>query len=93
MTVNVLRPDGAIAQPAHHLSPPRAVLAGARIGVLDNMKPNAGLLMITIARQLAARAGGPEPIVLEKNAAKPAPDEHIERLKKEVDLVITGSAD
>ena len=93
MTVMLHRPDGAIVQPAHQLSPPRAVLAGARIGVLDNLKPNAGLLMITVARQLALRAGGPEPLVLTKNAAHPAPDEHIERLKREVDLVITGSAD
>ncbi|MGE0877947.1 MAG: hypothetical protein AB7L13_13070 [Acidimicrobiia bacterium] len=89
----ILRPDGAIAMPGHSLAPARAVLAGARIGVLDNLKPNAGLLMTTIAAHLATRAGASQPLVLEKNAAHAAPDEHIERLAKEVDLVLTGSAD
>jgi hypothetical protein len=93
MGLQILRPDGAITQPAHHLAPARSVLAGARIGVLDNLKPNAGLLMTTVAEQLAARAGTPAPLVLTKNAAKPAPDEHLARLREEVDLVLTGSAD
>lgn len=93
MPVRMLRPDGAIAHPPHQLSPGRSVLEGARIGVLDNCKPNAGLLMTTVAEQLATRAGGPPPLVLYKNAARPAPEEHIEQLAKEVDLVITGSAD
>ena len=93
MSLEILRPDGAVTQPAHHLAPGRALLTGARIGVLDNMKPNAGLLMTTVANQLAARAGTPTPIVLPKNAAKPAPEEHLARLREEVDLVITGSAD
>jgi hypothetical protein len=93
MTIHVLRPDGAVVQPGHHLAPGRSVLAGARIGVLDNLKPNAGLLMTTVASQLAARAGSPAPIVVTKGAAGPAPDEHYARLRQEVDLVITGSAD
>ncbi len=93
MTVQLMRPDGTVVQPPHHLAPARSTLAGARIGVLDNLKPNAGLLMTTVAEQLATRAGGPPPLVLTKNAAHPAPAEHLERLAKEVDLVITGSAD
>jgi hypothetical protein len=94
MTVRMYRPDGAIAQPAHRLSPKRPVLSGARIGVLDNGKPNAGLLMTIVAEQLSARAGSSEPVlVLRKNAAKPCPDDVMDQLKKEVDLVITGSAD
>ena len=36
---------------------------------------------------------GPQAQLLWKHAAKPAPDEHLARLKEEVDLVITGSAD
>lgn len=93
MTVRILRPDGTVAPEGHRLSPPRRVLTGARIGVLDNRKPNAGLLMGYVAERLAERAGGPPPLVLEKNAAHPAPPEVIERLVKEVDLVLTGSAD
>jgi hypothetical protein len=93
MTIHILRPDGAVAQPAHHLAPGRSVLAGARIGVLDNLKPNAGLLLTTVASQLAVRAGSPDPVVLTKGAAGPAPDEHYARLRQEVDVAITGSAD
>jgi hypothetical protein len=91
--VQVLRPDGAVDRPLRRLAAPRATLSGARIGVLDNLKPNAGLLMLTVAGELAARAGSPEPLHLTKRASTPAPDDHINLLVKEVDLVITGSAD
>ena len=89
----IIRPDGPVADQAHRLAPPRRVLAGARIGVLDNRKPNAGLLMGFVAERLAERAGGPAPVVLTKNAAHPAPQEVIDELVREVDLVLTGSAD
>ena len=91
--MKIYRPDGAIAQPPHVLTPGRRVLAGARIGVLDNRKPNAGLLMTTVAAQLAERAGTGSPLVLTKNASLPAPEEVIDQLQREVDLVLTGSAD
>jgi hypothetical protein len=91
--VKIFRPDGAIAQPPHTLSAGRRVLAGARIGVLDNLKPNAGLLMTTAAVPLAERAGTGAPLVLTKNAAQPAPEEVLDQLRREVDLVLTGSAD
>jgi hypothetical protein len=93
MTIRIFRPDGAIFHPPHRISPGRPTLDGARIGVLDNGKWNAGLLMTTVANELAAKAGTAPPLVLVKHAAFPAPAEHIERLAKEVDLVITGSAD
>jgi hypothetical protein len=91
--VKIFRPDGAITQPSHALSPGRRVLAGARIGVLDNLKPNAGLLMTTAAAPLAERAGTGTPLVLTKNAAQPAPQEVLDQLRGDVDLVLTGSAD
>jgi hypothetical protein len=91
--MKIYRPDGPIAEPAHALSPGRRVIAGARIGVLDNLKPNAGLLMGRVANQLADRAGTGSPVVLTKNAAQPAPEEVLDRLQREADLVLTGSAD
>lgn len=93
MPISMWRPDGAVVEVDHQLARPRRILTGARIGVLDNMKPNAGLLMTYVAERLAERAGGPPPVVLHKNAAQPAPDEVIGELVKEADLVITGSAD
>ena len=96
-TVLIYAPDGPIGTPSSPLAPSPAVLAGLRIGVLDNHKPNAGLVMVRAAEQLAARTGARVTIVTGKgpghNAATPCSDEVIERLAKEVDLVITGSAD
>lgn len=91
--VLILRPDGDVDRPPRRLASPRATLAGARIGVLDNLKPNAGMLMLKVAGELANRAGSPPPLHLTKRAAMAAPDDHINRLVTEVDLVITGSAD
>lgn len=91
--MRIYRPDGEVTQPPHSLAPGRRVLAGARIGVLDNLKPNAGLLMVAAANQLAERAGTGAPVVHTKNAAQPAPEEVIEELQHSVDLVLTGSAD
>jgi hypothetical protein len=93
----VYAPDGAIGRPAFTLAPSPAVLTGLRIGVLDNAKPNARLLMVRAAEQLASRTGAVVGLVTDKgpdhNAATPCSDAVMERLTKEVDLVITGSAD
>ncbi|MFN8028456.1 MAG: hypothetical protein U0W40_19490 [Acidimicrobiia bacterium] len=97
MTVRVHTPDGAIGAPRVQRAPARPVLAGLRIGVLDNEKPNARLLMVRIAEQLAARTGAVVALVTDKgpgaNAATPCTGETMERIGKEVDLVLTGSAD
>ena len=90
-------PDGPIGTPDSPRVPARAVLTGLRIGVLDNGKPNARLVMVRAASQLADRTGARVALVTDKgpnhNAATPCSDEVLDRLTKEVDLVITGSAD
>jgi hypothetical protein len=91
--MRIYRPDGAVTQPSRQLAPGRRALAGARIGVLDNGKPNAGLLMLTVAGQLAERAGTRTPLHLVKNAAKACPEDVLDHLRSEVDVVLTGSAD
>jgi hypothetical protein len=95
--VEIYAPDGAIGRPSFALAPSPSVLTGLRIGVLDNGKPNARLLMQRVADQLAARTGATVAVVTDKgpahNAATPCSDEVFEMLTKEVDLVITGSAD
>ncbi len=68
-------------------------LAGKRIGVLDNRKPNAGLLLNRVANQICERTGAELVLIESKNAAIAAPDEVMGRLTKEVELVLTGSAD
>lgn len=95
--MKVYAPDGAIGERPRALAPSRPSLAGLRIGVLDNEKPNARLLMVRAAEQIAARTGASLTLVTAKgpghNAATPCSDEVLATLTKEVDLVITGSAD
>jgi hypothetical protein len=69
------------------------VLAGKRIAVLDNGKPNAALLMTEIAQRLAARTAAEVALVVAKGtAATPAEPEILQQLEA-ADLVVTGSAD
>jgi hypothetical protein len=93
----IYAPDGPLAPPPISLAASPAVLAGLRIGVLDNLKPNAKLLMQRAAEQIAARTGAEVALVTDKgpgfNSATPCSDPVFELLDKEVDLVITGSAD
>jgi hypothetical protein len=95
--VEIYAPVGAIGRPVHALAPSPRVLTGLRIGVLDNGKPNARLLMGRMGEQLAARTGARLVLVTDKgpghNAATPCSAPVLERLVEEVDLVLTGSAD
>lgn len=81
-------------------APSPASLAGKRIAVLDNGKPNAGTVMVRAAETLAARTGAEVSLVTKKgpqgrsaNAAIPVADDIFERLLAEADVVITGAAD
>ncbi len=90
--MEVYAPDGAVGAAPTGLAPGAGVLAGKRIGVLDNSKPNAGLLLGRMAERLAARTGASVEVVERKNAALPAPDDVLARLA-EAQVVLTGSAD
>ncbi len=95
--MQIYTPCGAVGKPSTALAASPPVLTGLRIGVLDNGKPNAGALMARAAQRVAERTGATVQLVTgkgpEHNAATPCSDEVLERLTKEVDLVITGSAD
>ena len=86
-------PDGMIGPEPVSLATSPPVLAGMRIGILDNTKPNAGVLLGRIADRLAERTGAEVSLVETKNAALAAPEDVMARLSKEVELVLTGSAD
>ena len=90
--MRIYSPEGPVGPPSAGLAPPAPVLAGKRIGILDNSKPNAGLLLRHLAEGLAARTGATVDIVERKNAALPAPDDLLARLA-EAEVVLTGSAD
>ena len=55
--MNVLSPLGTTPDTIKPLARRRSSLAGARIGVLDNSKPNADVLLGRVAERLAERVG------------------------------------
>ncbi len=93
MTVRLVSPEGRVHEPRAPLAPPVTDLAGLRIAVLDNGKPNAARLMTEIARRIAARTDAELALVVAKGtAATPAEPEILQQLAA-ADLVLTGSAD
>ncbi len=92
-TIRVLSPvvDAKVSQTATQLLP--ASLAGKRLGFLDNTKPNFELLLRRMEARLRAETElGAVVYERKTNSSTPAPPEVLERLR-DVDLVVTGSAD
>ena len=87
------RPDGTVAQPPAQLAPSPPVLAGRRIGILDNRKPNADVLLERLAKRLAERTGASVVRTETKNAAIACDDQVLGLLADEVDIILTGTAD
>lgn len=86
-------PDGPVARPLVAPAPPLASLAGCRLGLLDNRKPNADVVLTRLAAGLIERAACAVTVTATKNAALPAPDEVLGLFPDEVDAVLTGAAD
>jgi hypothetical protein len=100
MTVTIYLPDSEPGPELAQLAPSPSSLAGLRIAVLDNGKPNAALVMTRAAETLAARTGARVSLVTKKgpqgrsaNAAIPCAPDIFERVVAQADIVITGSAD
>ena len=74
------------------LAPRLAGLAGKRIGILDNGKANAGVLMLAVAKVLQERFGAGEIVKRNKPVAGPPAPEILEALSH-CDLARVGSAD
>jgi len=68
-------------------------LRGRTIGVLDNGKANAGLLMTAVAALLKRDHGVTEVIIRHKPVAGPASPQVIKDLKEQCAAVLVGSAD
>ena len=72
---------------------PRAS-SNLRVGILENSKANAGLLLSTVATELSRLVDGPPPVLTSKGRASlPADTATYARLGREADLVLVGSAD
>ena len=90
--MDVLSPVGPVSRAFKPLAPRRGSLAGRSVGLLDNSKPHAGLLLERVAQLLAERAGvGPVTIWRKPTAAQPA--QVLDEIARRVEVVLTGSAD
>jgi hypothetical protein len=95
----ILDPTGrASAAPAPSpgltLAARRPDLSGLRVGLMDNTKHNAGLLLAEIGKLLSAEHGVTVTVEATKaNFAAPAPAELVQRYLEACDVVITGVGD
>ena len=90
------RADGhSPAEPAGlQLAPRRADPRGLRVGLLNNTKHNAALLLAEIGKLLAADHSMSVALAETKpNFAAPAPADLVERFARECDVVVTGVGD
>lgn len=90
--MKVLHPLVTPTTTARPLARRRASLRGCRIGVLDNSKPNADVLLGRVAELLVARAGA-GPIRWWRKPGSSHPAAVIEEVVAGSDVVLTGSAD
>jgi len=100
MATAIYRPDSIPGPERTQLAPSPSSLAGLRIAVLDNGKPNAAVVMTRAAETLASRVGAKVTLVSKKgprgesaNAAIPCAPDVFDRVVQEADLVLTGAAD
>lgn len=90
--MELLVPTGSVTRTVKPLAPRRGPLANRSLGLLDNSKPNAGLLLEHVAELLAARAGiGPVRIWHKPGSAQPAAC--LDEIAGSVEVLLTGSAD
>jgi hypothetical protein len=90
----VASPAGAVVRRHRRLAAAPPVLAGQRVAVLVNGKPNAGLLLSTLAEGLANRTGMQlGPVLGKRSAAEPADAEVLDNLRRSAEVVLTGSGD
>jgi hypothetical protein len=76
------------------LAPRRSGLQGARVGLLINTKRNAGLFLEEVGRLLQQEQGAGSVMARTKLAfAQPVPEEMLEELIAECDVVVTGIGD
>ena len=94
----ILDPTGRSPAPERATGPRaarRPDLTGARVGVLENTKQNADLLLGELARLLVDEHGAAEVVLTrtKREFAHPAPDELIAEYASRCDVVLTGVGD
>jgi hypothetical protein len=95
----ILDPTGGAPAPPTSTGPARAArradLAGARIGLLENTKHNADLLLTRLGELLVTEHGAAEVALMRTKQAfaLPAPDDLVAEFVGSCDVVITGVGD
>jgi hypothetical protein len=92
MAIRLYDPTAEPRAIAAQLAPRLTSLAGKRIGILDNSKANAGVLMLAVAKTLQERYGAGEVVKREKPVAGPPAPQILEDLST-CDLALVGSSD
>jgi hypothetical protein len=93
--LEIYSPEG-LADEAAGITPisPGKPLAGLRVAVLDNGKSGADILLGRMAERLAKRSRAEFVGIHRKgSAATPCEPELLDRLTREADLILTGTAD
>jgi hypothetical protein len=92
--MDILDPIGDTAATARTLAPRPASLQGSVIGVLDNSKPNARVLLEGVARILAAKLGARDVRVWRKPGASVGATAAVfDEIAAQCGAVLTASAD
>jgi hypothetical protein len=92
--VRLLDPTAKPRGDAKSLAPRHTALCGKRIGILDNTKSNADVLMLRLAELLCQQYGAAEIVHRRKaHAAIGATDELFADLVRRCDAVLIGSGD
>ncbi len=88
--MRIYSPEGSVGRAGTSLAPAPDVLAGRRVAVLDNGKPGADRLLGHLAERTGAAYAGSH---RKGSAATPCEEGLLQEILKDVDLVLTGSAD
>jgi hypothetical protein len=92
--MEILDPVGSTSAASRTLAPRPASLAGAVIGVLDNSKPNARVLLEGVARALAQKVGARDVKIWGKPGASiGATAAVLDEIAAQCGAVLTASAD
>jgi len=92
--MEILDPVGSTSATSRTMAPRPATLAGAVIGVLDNSKPNARVLLEGVARALARKVGARDVRIWGKPGASiGATTAVLDEIAAQCGAVLTASAD
>jgi hypothetical protein len=94
-TEAILSPEGASHAKQHRLAPRRfKTLDGVRLGLLGNSKLNADAVLLAVGDLLKERYAIQTVVARSKPSfSKPAPDELVQELVDNSDVIVTGVGD